>query len=70
MNWRFLTRRDIAGILVTIIILGLLFFAYLKLPFFVGGTANLGFGPEWECTNPYNSGPVCIKKRPAKTDTE
>lgn len=70
MNWRSLSFRDVVGIFITIIVIGLLFVAYLKLPFFKPGRWNAGSGPDWECTNPYNSGLVCLKKSPAKTGVQ
>ena len=55
------TRRDWVGLVVGLVIAGaalagwyLLSDAYVK--------ANMGFGPEWQCSNPYSTGAVCIKK--------
>lgn len=61
MGWHDLTRRDLFGILigmvVTIIVLGGWY--VLSGPW---SRSNMAFGPDWECSNPYGAGPVCIRK--------
>lgn len=58
MNWPYLTRGDVAGILLSILL-----FVWVKFPDLVRKT-NYGFGPEWDCVSPnYSNGnPVCIKR--------
>jgi hypothetical protein len=45
MNWPYLTRGDVAGILLSIVILGGLLFVWVKFPDLARKT-NYGFGPE------------------------
>jgi hypothetical protein len=68
MNWPYLTRGDVAGILLVIVILGGLLFISVIFPDPFRKT-NYGFGPEWDCSSPTggNGYPVCIK-RPIKSD--
>jgi hypothetical protein len=66
MNWPYLTRGDVAGILLSIVILGGLLFVWVIYPDLVRKT-NYGFGPEWDCSGRSNGDPVCIK-RPMKPD--
>jgi hypothetical protein len=61
MNWPYLTREEIAGILLLIVVLAGVFFAWVILPN-SGLMTNWGFGPEWECSNPGKGGPVCVKR--------
>jgi hypothetical protein len=68
LNWPYLTRGDVAGILLSIVILaGLLFVGRIYHELF--RKTNFGLGPEWDCRSPDNSNgnPVCIK-RPMKPD--
>ncbi len=62
MNWPYLTRQDIAGILLLIVVLAGVFFAWVILPN-AGLMTKWGFGPEWECSNPGKGGPVCVQRR-------
>lgn len=65
--WPYLTRGDVAGILLLIVILGAVLFAAVVGPELARKT-NYGFGPEWDCVNPGKlSGLSCIK-RPAKSE--
>jgi hypothetical protein len=65
MIWPYLTRGDVAGILLLIVILGgLLFVSVISPPV---RRTNYGFGPEWDCQSPGYGGPVCIR-RPMKSD--
>ncbi len=68
MNWPYLTRGDVARILLLIVILGGLLFVWGIYSDLVRKT-NYGFGPEWDCSSPTggNGNPVCIK-RPIKPD--
>jgi hypothetical protein len=66
MNWRYLTRRDIVGIIVVIVFLCAVLFASVVGPG-ISSKTNFGFSPEWDCVSPGKSEPVCIK-RPVKTD--
>jgi hypothetical protein len=68
MNWPYLTRGDVADILLRIVILAGLLFVGLIYRDLVRKT-NYGFGPEWDCRSPDNSNgnTVCIK-RPMKPD--
>ena len=66
MAWPYLTRRDIAGVGLVILLLGGLAIAFLLRPqFFL--QANHGFGPDWDCTYPGKGEPICVKRvAPAK----
>jgi len=57
MNWYEITTRDVVWFLIVIASLCAAVFLY-----FERSKTNEGFGPEWECTNPYNTGPICIKR--------
>jgi hypothetical protein len=65
MDWRRITRGDVAGLLVVaVIVIGLLV-TYVDLPGFLnpnttGTKASLG--PDWTCTYPGKGDPVCVKK--------
>jgi hypothetical protein len=61
MNWRLLTWKNIAGLLVTAMIVGTLVCLFVVYPGGIRGR-NFGFGPEWSCTYIPNSDPVCVKK--------
>jgi hypothetical protein len=70
MNGPYLTRGDVAGILLSIVILGGFLFISVIFPFHdLVRKTNYGFGPEWDCSSPRgsNADPVCIK-RPMKSD--
>lgn len=64
MNWRFLTRKDFAAIVLLIVILGAALFVYVKSSS-SGRKSNWGFGPEWTCTDRGDGRPVCVKSVPA-----
>jgi hypothetical protein len=68
MYWPYLTRKDIVGILLAIAILLAIFLAYLARVYW-GDVPNWGFGPEWECTNPGQGEPVCVRRRSATEGT-
>ena len=67
MNWPFLTRKDIAGIVVAIVVLGVAIFASVIGPQLARKT-NYGFGPDWDCNNPGKGGLTCIKRPAAATN--
>ena len=54
------TRRDWIGVAVGLVIAAA---ALLGWYVFSGAyvQANMGFGPEWRCANPYATGAVCVK---------
>ncbi len=63
LHWRDFSRKDVALLIVGLAVVvatltGWFVFAdaYVK--------ANMGFGPEWKCENPYGKGPICMKKLP------
>ncbi len=64
MNWYLLTRKDIAAILLMVVIAGGLLFIYVVVPGLFNPNQN--FGPGWECTNPGQGESVCIKKPATK----
>ncbi len=67
IHWRYLTWKDYLGFLLVIAIVATwLGWQYITADAFVA--ANQGFGPEWSCTNPYNKGPICVKKPVAAAD--
>jgi hypothetical protein len=59
MNWSYLMRRIIGGVLLLILILAGVFFSATGLV----RKINYGFGPEWECWGKS----FCIK-HPVKSD--
>jgi hypothetical protein len=60
MTWPYLTRGDVGGALLLIVILGFVLFTSVKGPQF-GQRSNYGFGPEWVCASPGKGGPICVK---------
>jgi hypothetical protein len=64
MNWPYLKRGDVAGILLMAVLLGAILFLMLIYPN-LGQKVNFGFGPEWECTHVGEGDPVCVKSHPA-----
>ena len=62
MNWPYLKRGDIAGILLMSVLLVVVLFVMLFFPD-LGWKSNFGFGPEWVCTWVGQGDPVCIKMR-------
>jgi hypothetical protein len=68
MNWPWPTptRRDIAGVLLGILIVGAVLLAAALAPKNAAKT-NGGFGPEWDCVRPGAGGAVCIKQ-PVRTN--
>jgi hypothetical protein len=68
MYWyvRTLSRAEIGSILLAIALLAAVAYFFLAFPSF-GRQTNDGFGPEWDCTNPGDGGPICVKKQSAQT---
>jgi hypothetical protein len=66
MTWPYLTRGDIGGVVLLIVILGGVLFASIKGPQ-ISQKTNYGFGPEWVCASPGKGGPICVK-HPATKD--
>lgn len=58
MNWPYLRRGDIAGILFMAVVLAVIAFALLVLP---PRDHNFGFGPEWQCTRMGEGDPICVR---------
>jgi hypothetical protein len=71
MDWRLMTRGEIAGIVLLIGLVGALLFVYAELPdsmWQANGAFGPGFGPGWECTNAGAASTVCLKKPVPKTE--
>jgi len=58
MNWPYLRRGDVAGILLMTVVLALL---VLMLLFFPPREENFGFGPEWQCARMEQGDPICVR---------
>lgn len=54
--------RTIAGVALLIFVLGGLLAVAVFVP---NKVFNYGFGPDWDCENPGQGGPVCVKHPPA-----
>ena len=65
MNWPYLKRGDVIGILLMTVLLGVVLFVALFFPN-LRGKSNFGFGPEWECTYVDEGDPFCVKSHPAR----
>jgi hypothetical protein len=66
MNWPYLRRGDMAGILLMAVVLAALVFVLLFFPQPL--EQNFGFGPEWQCTRMGEGDPICVRlvdKQPA-----
>jgi hypothetical protein len=63
MNWPYLAR-NIAGIVLLIVIIGGLFFISLASVMSPNRARkwNYGFGPEWSCIRQLKGDPVCIRR--------
>lgn len=59
MNWPYLRRGDIAGILFVAILLGAVVLALLLVPKL---EQNFGFGPEWRCAPMGEGDPICVRR--------
>jgi hypothetical protein len=60
--WPPLKLGDFVGIAFVVAIIGLLVIAAIEYPHVFHQKTNAGFGPEWECAQTGNSGPVCVKR--------
>jgi hypothetical protein len=60
--WPPLGLGDFLGIAFVFAILGMFVIAAVGYPNVFHQKTNAGFGPEWECTQTGNSGPVCVKR--------
>ncbi|BCG95799.1 hypothetical protein [Mesorhizobium sp. 131-2-1] len=60
MNWPYLRRGDIAGILFVAVFVGVALFVLLVFPR-LGPTENFGFGPEWQCARIEKGDPICVR---------
>ena len=56
-------RNSIVGVVLTLLILVSVFaFLVTYFPNFQQRMANVGFGPDWDCTAQPKGDPVCIRK--------
>ncbi|MGA7999216.1 MAG: hypothetical protein WCA28_30500 [Bradyrhizobium sp.] len=62
LTWLPLRLGDFVGIAFIIAILGLFVIAAVGYPNAFHEKTNSGFGPEWDCTQTGNSGPICVKR--------
>jgi hypothetical protein len=53
--------KDVKAIVLAIALLTVLAIAWIKFGS-SGGTANNGFGTDWNCVNPGEGDAVCVKK--------
>jgi hypothetical protein len=60
MNWPYLRRGDIGGILLVAVLLGAVAFVLLVHPG-MGSRENFGFGPEWQCARMEQGDPICVR---------
>ena len=58
MNWPYLRRGDVAGILFMVAVFAVL---VLLLLFFPRRERNFGFGPEWQCAGMEQGDPICVR---------
>ncbi|WP_292633923.1 hypothetical protein, partial [Mesorhizobium sp.] len=58
MNWPYLRRGDIVGIVFMALICAVIAFLLLVLP---PPDHNFGFGPEWQCTRIGEGDPICVR---------
>jgi hypothetical protein len=69
MDWRLMTRKEIAWIVLVLGGVAAALIVYTEFPGTLLGT-NLGFGPGWECSNPAARGDVvCFKQTTPKTES-
>jgi hypothetical protein len=59
-------RGDVLGVTFVLAILCMIAVFALGFPNVMSRSTNAGFGPDWDCTQTGNSGPVCVKKLGAK----
>ncbi|TIP00491.1 MAG: hypothetical protein E5X72_29685 [Mesorhizobium sp.] len=58
MNWPYLRRGDIVGIVFMALICAVIAVFLLVLP---PRDHNFGFGPEWQCTRMGEGDRICVK---------
>ncbi|SFO70251.1 hypothetical protein SAMN03159463_02745 [Mesorhizobium sp. NFR06] len=58
MNWPYLRRGDILGVVFMALICAAIVFVLLVLP---PRDHNFGFGPEWRCARMGEGDPICVK---------
>jgi hypothetical protein len=58
--FRFHLREAIVIVAILAVIAG-----FLALTFIPFRSPNFGFGTDWDCTNPGQGGPVCVKREGA-----
>jgi hypothetical protein len=58
MNWPYLRRGDVAGILFMAVLFVGLGFVLLFHPL---RDQNFGFGPEWQCARMEQGDPICVR---------
>jgi len=59
MNWPYLTRGDMAGLLFVAVFLAAVVLALLFFPH--RAEQNFGFGPEWQCVRMEQGDPICVR---------
>ena len=59
MNWPYLRRGDMAGIVFMAVVLAAAAFALLFFP--QRADQNFGFGPEWQCVRMEQGDPICVR---------
>ncbi|RWB59657.1 hypothetical protein [Mesorhizobium sp.] len=59
MNWPYLRRGDVAGILLMAVVLAGIVLVLLFFP--QRGQQNFGFGPEWQCARMEKGDPICVR---------
>ncbi|MBZ9765141.1 hypothetical protein LB553_30455 [Mesorhizobium sp. CA8] len=59
MNWPYLRRGDMAGIVFMAVVLAVAAFALLFFP--QRAEQNFGFGPEWQCVRMGEGDPICVR---------
>lgn len=60
--WPPLRFGDLLGIALLFAILGMFAILMIGYPNVFQQNTNAGFGPDWECTQTGDSGPVCVKR--------
>ncbi|MDX8526924.1 hypothetical protein RFM68_20695 [Mesorhizobium sp. MSK_1335] len=59
MNWPYLTRGDMAGLLFVAVFFAAVVLALLFFP--QRAEQNFGFGPEWQCVRMEQGDPICVR---------
>ncbi len=50
-------REIVIGLVVFAVVAGVIALSWIPYR-----SPNAGFGPDWDCTNPGQGGPVCVKR--------